>query len=93
MPFVQALKAIVQQPQMFLRQPWKATCRLLKLNVIFHQLNEEMIIVLLRKRFLLLCTEKFCSRSKHGPEHLKIAQEQLYDIIFETFCGIPTQID
>ena len=91
MPFVQALKAIVQQPQMLLRQPWRAVCRLLKFNVIFHQLNEELIIVLLRKRFLLLCIEKFCSRSKHGAEQLKIVREELYDIIFDTLCGIPAQ--
>ncbi|CAF3514551.1 unnamed protein product [Rotaria sp. Silwood1] len=91
MIFINALKEIVKQEDKFLRQPFNAICRILNFNYIFHQLDKEIIQILLQKRFTLMCIENQCSKTKFGPEHLSIVKEQLYDIIFDTLCGIPLQ--
>jgi hypothetical protein len=91
MIFLHALKEIIKQEDKFFRQPFKAVCRILNFNYIFHQLDREIIQTLLRKRFALVCIENQCSKTKFGPEHLVIIKKQLYDIIFVTFCGIPRQ--
>jgi len=91
MIFLHALKEIIKQEDKFFRQPFKAVCRILNFNYIFHQLDKEIIQTLLRKRFVLMCIENQCSKTKFGPEHLVIIKQQLYDIIFVTLCGIPLQ--
>ncbi|CAF4600554.1 unnamed protein product, partial [Rotaria sp. Silwood2] len=91
MIFLNALKEIIKQEDKLLRQPFNAMCRILNLNYIFHQLDKEIIQTLLRKRFALMCIENQCSKTKHGPEHLIIVKQQLYDILFDTLCGIPRQ--
>jgi hypothetical protein len=59
--------------------------------LIFHQLEKEKIEIILRKRFALLCIEAYCSKTKFGPEHLLAVKRKLYDMIFDTLCGIPLQ--
>lgn len=89
MLMIDALKEIVQQEDKLLRQPVRAVGRLLHFAEKFHRLDTNTITVLLRKRFALMCIESQCSRSKFGPEHLAGVKQQLYDLIFDTFCGIP----
>ncbi|CAF1345759.1 unnamed protein product [Rotaria sordida] len=91
MIFINALKEIIKQEDKLLRQPINAFCRILNFNYIFHQLDKEIIQILLRKRFTLMCIENQCSKTKFGPEHLSIVKQQLYDILFDTLCGIPRQ--
>ncbi|CAF5097137.1 unnamed protein product, partial [Rotaria sp. Silwood1] len=38
-----------------------------------------------------MCIENQCSKTKLGIEYLNIIKEQLYDILFDTLCGIPLQ--
>ncbi|CAF1527342.1 unnamed protein product [Rotaria sp. Silwood1] len=89
MPMIDALKLIIQQEDKLMQQPFTAVCRILHLNYLFHQLDQNIIINLVRKRFLLMCIEAQCSKTKLGPQHLIIIRQQLYDIIFDTFCDIP----
>ncbi|CAF3770213.1 unnamed protein product [Adineta steineri] len=89
MIFRDALKEIVKQEDKFFRQPFKAVCRILNFNYNFHQLDKNIIKIILRKRFGLMCIENQCSITKFGPEHLIIVKQQLYDILFDTLCGIP----
>ncbi|UJR07771.1 hypothetical protein I4U23_012054 [Adineta vaga] len=89
MIFLNALKEIVKQEDKFLRQPIQAFCRILNLNHIYHQLDQDTIQILLRKRFTLLCIENQCSKTKFGPEYLLNIKQELYDMLFDTLCGIP----
>lgn len=91
MKCIDALKEIIKQEDKLLRQPFRAVCRILNFNYTFHQLDKEKIEILLKKRFALMCIENQCSKTKFGPEHLVIVKQQLYDIIFDTLCGIPLQ--
>ncbi|CAF1491639.1 unnamed protein product [Rotaria sp. Silwood1] len=89
--FINALKEIIKQEDKLLQQPFNAVCRILNFNYIFHQLDKEIIQILLQKRFILMCIENQCSKTKFGIEYLNIIKEQLYDILFDTLCGIPLQ--
>ncbi|CAM4902989.1 unnamed protein product [Rotaria socialis] len=91
MEFILALKEIIKQEDKLFRQPFNSVCRILRFNYLFHQLDKETIQTLLRKRFTLMCIEKQCSKTKFGPEHLCVAKQDLYDILFDTLCGIPLQ--
>lgn len=91
MVFVNALKEVIKQEDKLFRQPFNAVCRILNFNFLFHQLDPEIVQALLRKRFALLCIETQCARTKFGPEHLVIVEQELYDVLFDTLCGIPQQ--
>ena len=91
MKFQDALKGVIKQEDKLFRQPFQAVRRILKLNSIYNQLDRETIDVLLRKRFAVLCIENQCSKTKFGPEHLAKAKQDIYDMIFDTLCGIPLQ--
>jgi hypothetical protein len=91
MIFINALNEIIKQEDKLFRQPFKAVCRILNLNFIFHQFDREIIEILLRKRFTFMCIENQCSKTKFSPDHLTNVKQQLYDIIFDTLCGIPRQ--
>ncbi|CAF0804459.1 unnamed protein product [Didymodactylos carnosus] len=91
MTFVNAIREVIKQEDKLMRQPFTAVCRILNLNRLFHKLDTDNIIQLLRKRFFLTCIETQCNKSKYGPEHLAIVKTKLYDTIFYTFCGIPLQ--
>ncbi|CAF1217126.1 unnamed protein product [Rotaria sp. Silwood1] len=91
MPMIDALKLIIQQEDKLMKQSFTAVYRILHLNYLFHQLDQNIMISLVRKRFLLMCIEAQCSKTKLGSEHLIIIRQQLYDIIFDIFCDIPQQ--
>lgn len=91
MIFINALQEIIKQEDKLLRQPFNAVCRILRFNHMFHQLDKEIIETLLRKRFALMCIENQCSKTKFGPQHLSVVKQDLFDILFDTTCGIPTQ--
>ncbi|CAF1382356.1 unnamed protein product, partial [Rotaria sordida] len=91
MIFINALKEIIKKEDKLLQQPFNAVCRILNFNYIFHQINKEILIIILRKRFFLMCIENQCSKTKFSPEYLFIIKQDLYDILFDTLCGIPRQ--
>ena len=91
MVLVDALKEVIKQEDELFRQPFNAVCRILNFNYLFHQLDREIVQSLLRKRFALLCIENQCTKTKFGPEHLATVQQELYDLLFDTLCGIPQQ--
>lgn len=89
MKFSAAIKEVIKHEDKLLRQPIQAVCRILNFNHKYHQLDNDTIQVLLRKRFTLMCIESQCSKTKFGPEHLLNVKQELYNVLFDTICGIP----
>lgn len=87
---INCIAIVSENEQNLLRQPLSAVLRILKFAALYTNKSKQQILCMLQKRFAYYMIEMYCNLIKYS-NNVSSSSEDIERIIFESFCGIPTQ--